>query len=170
MNFEEKLKQLQEKYRSLGDEIDELIIAKQEAEKPKNRFWKPEVNETYYSITYEGNIHKFYASPHHSTSNSILNANCYRESEIELAEKDAKRMQARQIIQRTADHLHGERYDYEQDGINYIPFYSKDIGGFEIENSSFSTNVGGIYFATKELAQRCLEDCEREYKILLGVE
>lgn len=167
MNFEEKLKELEKICNELVDKIDQLKKEKQEAEKPKNRFWKPEVNETYYSITYEGNIHKFFVSPHHSISNSILNANCYRESEKELAEKDAKRMQARQIIQRVADQLHGYRYEFKEGEFNNCVCY---MSGLITAGRSTTVNEGNIYFESLKIAQKCLELCEAEYKILLGVE
>lgn len=169
MNFDEKLKELEKICNELVDKIDELKKEKQEAEKPKNRFWMPVSDEKYFSITTHYNISEYKSYDRKELSDNIRQsaANCYRESEKELAEKDAKRMQARQIIQRVADQLHGERYEFEKNQYNACICY---MNGYLTSGRSTKINEGNIYFRTRELAEQCLELCEEEYKILLVVE
>lgn len=170
MNFEEEIKTLREnvdKYVSeIIEKIENLKKQKEEAEKPKDHFWKTEKGQTYlfirdFEVEVTTNTKTVY------DNKRIESANCYSLDEKEIAEKDAAKLRARQIIQRTADKLHGGRHFFDPMKYNYA--VDVQWNKFRITNLDV-TNTGAIYYKTKELAEQCLELCEAEYKILLGVE
>lgn len=166
MNHDEKLNELIAKHKELGEQIEALKNEMGNSGEIK-RFWKPKIDETYIYITAMFGHSDTTMRDGEIDSRLTNAANCYKESEKELVEKDVARMKARQIIQRTADMLHGKRYEFRYDFNNYA-VWSSDKGTLIIGNWD-QRMFGAIYFETKELAERCLKDCEAEYKILLGV-
>lgn len=164
MNFEEEIKTLREnvdKYVSeITEKIEKLKKQKEEAEKPKDHFWKTEKGQTYlfirdFEVEVTTNTKTVY------DNKRIESANCYSLDEKEIAEKDAAKLRARQIIQRTADKLHRYRYEYIDGKDNYLIGDMKEVYYAEFKGSD-------IYFESIELAEECRDICKNEYEILLG--
>lgn len=162
--FEDQLKILDRQKELVSEQIDKCKeeLVKQDSE----RFWKPEVRELYIILDILGNIHETTNTGGTTDANLISHANCYKASEKELAIKDAAKIRARQIIQRTADHLHGKRYEFVKNKYNNHVRYIN--GNLSCAESSVN-NTGNIYFESIEIAQKCLDLCKKEYEIFLDI-
>lgn len=171
MTAEEKIKANEEVIRTLQS-INDDLRSKIESKQKKYSWWVPtEEQETKtLSIDNDGDIIEscnVSSDDHFDAMKSI--ANVYSEEDEKLAYHDALAFAARQRIQRTADKLHGERYEFNWKSNNWeICLRESDV--LKVENSVSYQNINAVYLASPKLARQCLDLCLADFEFLAGVD
>lgn len=168
MNVLDELKDMREKIDSLIKEYGGVGEAPATAREFFPDFWCPEIGEEYNYIKANGERASKVADP---LDDIPQFANCYPTSDFDVCQDDARKLRAWRVIQRTADKLHGERYEPGIEN-NYFSFlYSKWNLRFEVKEIHLHSDrlPFQITFRTEEIAHQCLKMCIDQYEELFDV-
>ncbi len=168
MDILDELKSMKEKIEILIKQQEERACEVQSSCEDDYRpiFWQPKENERYVYINdmFHTNVTRW--GP---LDSRLDEANCYHEDHISIANSDAKKIRARQIIQRTADYLHGFRMGLDHESESFAISYLYNNSRFSVYKTT-SVIRDCIHFASKEIAEECLRRCTKEFEILYEID
>jgi hypothetical protein len=131
---------------------------------PTRGLFKPEMGEYYWCWSeMEGKpVNERYENDAYDRMD-YLNSNCYPTGEA------CRRGQKRKEVLKRMEEIaaEGEPVSWESYGVKYyITFYHQGQQ-FEVHSSLHIQTVPGIYFHTRELAQKCIKELGRDLLMLL---
>lgn len=168
MDILDELKSMKEKIEILIKQQEERACEVQSSceDDYKPVFWQPKEGDEFLHINDWFGVVK---TKWEMFDSKIDEANCYPMNQLEVAKLDAEKAGARQIIQRTADHLHGFRMGLDHESESFAISYLYNESRFSVYKTT-SVIRDCIYFASKAMAEECLSRCTKEFEILFGVD
>jgi len=144
----------------IDDQKKELQAKLEEInKKPEFSWWVPKLGEDCVVDEY------YYIDTATDGEDPLYKANCYEFNAygLDLRDYDFEAWKARQRIQRTADKLHGFRYEFQKDQANYFIRIDRDLC---IDANTTMKIHFVIYFELEETAKECLELCRKDFEFL----
>ncbi len=144
------------------EERSTLLSLIEKANKPKNKVWKPEENETYYYSYSDGHIEKATCDNGNMDKNRYAIGNCFKTKEE--AEFAIERLKVIADLKRFALEHNGEEIDWRKnEQTKYCLCFEHDVNRVGI-NSFYIVQHSSeqIYFTSETTAQQAIKEIGEE--------
>lgn len=132
-----------------------LLSLVEKANKPKNKVWKPEIGESYYSLSNEGSYIKARYTGCHSDENRYLIGNCFKtKKEAEFA---LERQKVITELKRYALEHNEKEIDWNDEVQDKFGLYFYHQSKKILINVYTSCQTTFIYFTSKEIAASAIK-------------
>jgi len=155
MNKNEKIKELEDKINKINEEIDLL-------KRPKETGWGSKDDEHYWNIQGNGRCEKLRNDRTHYGESSYAFANWFS-TIYKCKEINTKQILWRQLQRFADENNDGELNWKDKKGKKYC-IAKRDNDPIDVEEVTFYKDFGQVYFTSKEIAIRAIEEFEDELK------
>lgn len=152
MTREDILKEIGEMNKRIG-ELTEMV---NNMEDDKNKYWVPEQFENYYFIHSNGEIMDITNTNVTLDTIMIENLNAFKTKE------EAERMQFEQLLYRKLKKFAYENNKEFKAGNNYYICYGDCYKELDVDCEHNGRSFGEVYFSSREIAERAIEEFKDE--------
>lgn len=143
------------------EERSTLLSLIEKANKPKNKVWKPEENETYYYLYSYGNIEKATCANSNMNKNRYAIGNCFKTKEE--AEFALEKQKVITKLKRFALEHNKEKIDWNNSKMKYFLYFNHEKNCIVITYSCIHQYIcEPIYFTSEKIAQAAIKEIGEE--------
>lgn len=136
------------------DERNTLLKLITKANKPKNRVWKPDRNERYYTISNDGTLINLLCTNDNTDERTFTIGNCFKTKEE--AEFALEKQKVFTELKRFALENNECESDWSNEYHKYYLYYNHQLDKIHVARNSFA-QPAIIYFCQEKIAKKAVE-------------